>query len=147
MPSLLNILLADDDQDDCMLFKEALEELPFSALLTTVHSGDKLMKLLNGELAELPDVLFLDLNMPRKNGHICLSEIKGNERLNHIPVVIYSTSYEQEITNELYKEGANYYLQKPGDFLALKQAINKVIMLISENKNAHTTEEKFLING
>lgn len=62
----INILLADDDKADCLLFKEALEELPVSASLTMVHDGEQLVEELTKEGNKLPDVLFLDLNMPRK---------------------------------------------------------------------------------
>ena len=62
----LNILLADDDTDDCIFFKEALDELLLPTHLITVHDGEQLMQLLTNETTELPDVLFLDLNMPRK---------------------------------------------------------------------------------
>ena len=62
----LNLLLADDDTDDCIFFKAALEKLSLSTSLTTVHDGEQLMRLLLKETYELPHVLFLDLNMPRK---------------------------------------------------------------------------------
>jgi PleD family two-component response regulator len=77
----INILLADDDKDDTELFKEVLEELPFSIQLETVYNGEQLMQVLNQEQKQLPDVLFLDLNMPRKSGLECFSEIKENEKL------------------------------------------------------------------
>ena len=67
--STLNLLLADDDADDCMFFKEALEELPVAAKLITVNDGVQLMNHLINENSQLPDALYLDLNMPRKNGH------------------------------------------------------------------------------
>lgn len=63
---LVNILLADDDKDDCLFFKEALEELPLSSQLTVMHNGEQLMRFLEEKTSELPHVLFLDLNMPKK---------------------------------------------------------------------------------
>ncbi len=81
----LNILLADDDTDDCVFFKRALKELAIPISLTTVHDGEQLMDFLANKTNELPHVLFLDLNMPRKNGFECLSEIKSNEKLSQLP--------------------------------------------------------------
>jgi CheY-like chemotaxis protein len=72
----LNILLADDDTDDCVFFKDAITELSNTTQLTAVHDGDQLMNYLTDNLENLPHVLFLDLNMPRKNGLECLSEIR-----------------------------------------------------------------------
>jgi len=75
----LNILLADDDIDDCIFFKEALEEFTIPSNLTTVNDGEQLMQILTDETNQLPNILFLDINMPRKNGFECLSEIKLNK--------------------------------------------------------------------
>ena len=68
----LNILLADDDTDDCIFFKEALDELLIKTNLRTMHDGEQLMIYLGGTSRELMDVLFLDINIPRKNGFECL---------------------------------------------------------------------------
>ena len=87
----VNILLADDDSDDCLFFKDVLDELNLPTLLTTVHNGEQLMEVLL-KSTELPDILFLDLNMPRKNGFECLSAIKQTKKLNQVPVIIFSTS-------------------------------------------------------
>ena len=80
-PKQLNILLADDDYDDCMFFKKALESLPIVSQLKMVHDGEQLMDLLLSEATTLPDILFLDLNMPRMNGMECLMEIKKKHKI------------------------------------------------------------------
>ena len=128
----LNLLLADDDIDDRLFFKEALKELPVSTHLATVHDGEQLMHLLLKETYELPHVLFLDLNMPRKNGFECLSEIKLNKKLKQLPVIIFSTSLDQEVLNLLYKNGAQYYIRKPAKFSQLKQIIEQTLTLITQ---------------
>ncbi len=130
----LNLLLADDDRDDCFFFKEALEELPISAKLTTVNDGMQLMQQLSAKETLLPDALFLDLNMPRKSGFDCLSEIKRNNKLMHIPVIIYSTSPNVEVVDLLYQKVALYYIRKPGEFNLLKKVIFEAVTLISQKK-------------
>ena len=77
----IHILLADDDEDDKLLFKEALDELSFSTQLSTVKNGQALMQLLTEKKEEFPDILFLDLVMPKKNGSDCLVEIKESEEM------------------------------------------------------------------
>lgn len=141
----LNILLADDDTDDCIFFKEAVEELQLVTNLAVVHEGEQLMQLLANEAAKLPHVLFLDLNMPRKNGFECLSEIKLNKRLSQLPVVIFSTSLEQEVVNQLYKNGAQYFIRKPSEFSQFKKIIHHTIALIAQNKNSQPARENFVI--
>lgn len=129
----LNILLADDDTDDCLFFKEALEAMPVITQFKAVHDGEQLMQLLNRETEPLPHVLFLDLNMPRKNGFECLAEIKHHEKLNVLPVVIFSTSYEQEVVNLLYNGGAQYFIRKPSEFAMFKKIIFHVLTLITQD--------------
>ena len=141
----IKILLADDDKDDCLFFKEALEELTLNAELTTVNDGEQLMQHLETITGNLPHALFLDLNMPRKNGFDCLIEIKNHSVLKHIPVIIHSTSYIEEKANELFNGGAHYYICKPSNFEELKNVVHKAIMLVTEN-NAQVTKDYFLIN-
>ena len=142
----LNLLLADDDIDDCIFFKEALEKLPLSTHLTTVHNGEQLIQLLTKETNDLPYVLFLDLNMPRKNGFECLSEIKLNGKLKRIPIIILSTSLEPEVVNLLYKNGAQYYMRKPAEFSQLKKLIHQALMLIAQKNSLQPTKEDFVLN-
>jgi CheY-like chemotaxis protein len=141
----LNILLADDDPDDCLFFKEALRELLLTTNLTIVNDGEQLMKFLTKETNKLPDVLFLDLNMPRKNGFECLSEIKQNNKLQHLPVVIFSTSFEQEVVTRLYKNGAQYFIRKPSEFSQFKQIIHQSLTVIMQENISQPTMENFVI--
>jgi DNA-binding response OmpR family regulator len=140
----LNILLADDDTDDCIFFKEAIKEL--SMHLTTVHDGEELMALLLNETEELPQILFLDLNMPRKNGFECLLEIKLNSKLKCLPVIIFSTSFEQEVVNLLFKNGAQYFIRKPAEFSQFKKIIHQTLALISQKKMLQPTRAEFVLS-
>lgn len=130
----LNILLADDDMDDCMFFKHALEELSPSAQLTTVHDGEQLMNYMSDHSSRNsgPDVLFLDINMPRKNGLECLEEIKRDPKLKDIPVVMFSTSNSWDTINMLFKSGSHVYIHKPSDFAQLKQVVQHALPIAAE---------------
>ena len=146
-PENLNLFLYDDDKDDCLFFQDALGELPLSAQLTTVHNGEQLMQLLTERIGELPQCLFLDLNMPRKNGFECLSEIKLDENLKSIPVIIFSTSFELDVVNLLYKKGGQYYIRKPAEFSQLKKIIHEALILIAQGNNSQPPREDFVITG
>lgn len=141
-----NLLLADDDEDDCDFFREALSETTIKAELFMVHDGVQLMNYLekNG-LENFPDVIFLDLNMPRKNGIECLTEMKANERLKSLPVIIFSTSLDSEIVNNLYQKGASYYIRKPGEFSKLKTVIEKALTVASENNFKQPERANFIL--
>ena len=141
----LNILLADDDIDDCAFFKKAVEDFPISTYCTAVHDGEQLMKQLTNETNELPNVLFLDLNMPRKNGFECLSEIKLNKKLKQLPVIIFSTSFDQEVVNVLYENGAQYFIRKPSDFLQYQKIIKQALTLIAQENISQSARENFVL--
>jgi len=120
-----NVFLADDDAEDCEIFEEALREINANATLTSSKNGQELMNLLNRADSK-PDVIFLDLNMPVKNGYQCLKEIRENPALKDHIVVIFTTSSLKEDIDLMYKLGANLYITKPTDFDKLKQVIRKV---------------------
>jgi CheY-like chemotaxis protein len=142
----LNILLADDDMDDCNFFKDALVALQPSTSLTTVHDGEELMDWLSENVDDLPQVLFLDINMPRKSGIECLSEIRQNKKFNDLAVVMFSTSNSWDTINMLFKSGSNVYIHKPSDFTQLKQVI-KHALPIAADKLFSTKPLKYILNA
>lgn len=143
----IQLLLADDDEDDCLFFEEALSEMPLSVHLTTVNDGEQLMQHLATTIEELPNVVFLDLNMPRKNGFECLTEIKRDEKLKALPVVIYSTSFDPEMVNLLFNNGAHFYIRKPSEFSKLKQVIQNALTLMTQSVMAPPEKEKFVLQA
>jgi DNA-binding NtrC family response regulator len=131
-----SIFLADDDIDDCFLFEDALREVSLSTHLSITHDGVELMQLLNST-ENLPSTVFLDLNMPRKNGFQCLAEIKQSEKLMFLDVAILSTSLPEDMADQLFKSGAKYCIRKPSDFNHLKGLIDQV--LSEQMKDLDTT--------
>jgi CheY-like chemotaxis protein len=129
----MNILLADDDIDDRDFFMRALKAVPLPTELTTVPDGQALMEYLSKNTDRLPHVLFLDINMPRKNGFECLAEIKQDKLLKDLPVVMFSTSNEQDKISILFKSGADLYIRKPANFAALVQVIHHALPIATEN--------------
>ncbi len=127
------LLLADDDPDDCTFFKDALSATRLPASLQIVNDGVELMHHLRSTQSELPEILFLDLNMPKKSGFECLEEIKDEESLKHLPVVVFSTSADRNNSDSLYEKGAHYYIRKPADFNSLQSVIERVITLITSS--------------
>jgi CheY-like chemotaxis protein len=142
----LNVLLADDDLDDYTFFKTALSELPLATHLKAVKDGQQLMELLCDETYELPNVLFLDINMPRKNGFECLSEIKRNERLKNLPVIIFSTSNSRDNMSSAFRNGAHVYIRKPGSFEQLKELIYHALPLATDKLSANS-QLKYILNA
>lgn len=125
---MLNILLADDDADDRQFFKEAMDEIDRNTMVSVVNDGAQLIEYLHQSNHYLPDIIFLDINMPLKNGLECLRELRGDRRYKDIRIVIYSTSGADKDIEEAYNSGANVYLKKPGDFTELKTSLANVLM-------------------
>lgn len=130
----LTVLVAEDDPDDRLLIREALqEELRIAGDLRFVGDGEELLDYLHGrgryaepESAPPPDLIFLDLNMPRKSGAEALGEIKTDPRLKRIPVVVLTTSKRDADVARSYDLGANSFITKPATFPELVAALRVV---------------------
>ena len=142
----LSVFLADDDADDRFLFEEALLEVTNGVTVTTANDGVQLMSKLNKNTCKFPYIIFLDLNMPLKNGLECLDEIKSDAQLKNIPVVIFSTSTQNETINEVYKKGASYYICKPDNFQKLKIVLEKIFSLNATALSIKPTRDNFIIS-
>ncbi|MGV8074921.1 MAG: response regulator [Syntrophobacteraceae bacterium] len=124
------VLIADDDEDDCLLVKSAFEENDLTNELRFVSDGVELLEYLRREgeytdssLAPPPDLILLDLNMPRKDGRDALREIKADKSLCGIPVIVFTTSLEEEDVRLSYEIGASAFIPKPTSFEGLTQVI------------------------
>ena len=118
--SSVTILLVEDNPGDVRLTKEALKDGKVKNDLKVVRDGEEAMKFLSrkGEYKneKLPDLILLDLNLPKKDGREVLTEIKTDNELKHIPVVILTTSKAEEDILKTYNHHANCYITKPVDF-------------------------------
>jgi CheY-like chemotaxis protein len=141
----IKLMLADDDKDDRFFFQKVLSELSIPTLLEVSEDGEKLMGFLSKNYKNLPDILFLDLNMPRKNGSECLEEIKSSARLKILPVIIYSTSLHDDVADPLYEKGAHYYVRKT-DIRELKKILQHILTQIVEEKFIRPKRGKFILN-
>lgn len=141
----LYILLADDEENDRLLFVDALNELKTKTIVQTVNDGVELMEYLTKAGNVLPQLLFLDMNMPKKNGIECLKEIKANDKLIDIAIAIFSTSLSENDIEETFINGANVYINKPSSFDALKQALNKVVVTAYTYQNTFFNKDNFLL--
>ena len=112
----LKVMLADDDKDDQELFTAAIKETKIDAEVTTVDNGQDLIDKLKDPAEPNPDIIFLDVNMPVKDGKEALAEIKADDTLKDIPTVMFSTSDSPKEVDESFKRGANLYVKKPTSF-------------------------------
>jgi len=118
-----NFLQIDDDSDDCELFMEALTEVSTSMYTGINDPVEAFQKLLKQEIR--PDVIFLDLNMPIMSGFELLTQLKKQDTLQQIPVIIFSTSQLDDIITEAKQLGAHDYISKPNNYNELKQILSR----------------------
>ncbi len=142
----LKILLADDDEDDRLFFKDAFKEVKVKTTVSMVKDGIELMNYLLRTVEDLPHLLFLDLNMPRKSGMECLHEIRRDDRLKDIAVAIYSTSASEKDIEETFVRGANVYIKKPNDFSKLKKVLTEVITVNWQYHTSGLNRDNFLLS-
>lgn len=126
-------LIADDDIDDVELFKETLNEINPSIQLYTAYDGQEALSILRSGEFSLPDIIFLDLNMPRMGGKECLKELKSDSQLRHIPVIMYTTSSQSKDIEETMMKGAVCFITKPANMKDLRNILSSIAESLPAN--------------
>ena len=142
---IIQIILADDDQDDRDFFSDAFDELKIKTKVSLFNDGQQLMDYLLIESSVLPQILFLDLNMPFKSGIECLHEIKSIDRLKDIAIAIYSTSASDEDIEETFINGANIYIKKPSEFETLKKILGNIVTINWQYQTSGLNKDNYLL--
>ncbi len=123
---LTSLFYVDDDQDDREFFQDAVSRLGQEVLL--FHMADDLLKAIVNP-PKVPSIVFLDLNMPNKNGFEVLKEMKSLDTTNKLPIVIYSTATDSKTVEQCRKLGASLYVRKPSSLPALQQVLRQVLAI------------------
>jgi CheY-like chemotaxis protein len=139
------ITLADDDEDDRLFFTDAFDEMKIKTVVNTEKHGRELIEFLDHPESVLPNIIFLDLNMPILNGIECLKEIKLNDRFKDIAVAIYSTSSSEADVENTFVLGANIYIKKPSSFNDLKKILSDVVTINWQYHTNGLNKDNFLL--
>ncbi|QLC64793.1 response regulator [Flavobacterium sp. LPB0248] len=138
------IYLAEDDEDDRLLFFDAVQNLELPAAVKAACDGQELLNMLDKTAERLPDMIFLDINMPIKNGFDCLEKIRSREgALKEVRIIMLSTSKSPDNIELCYKLGADFYAVKPSSFQGLKDLLQKVFEM--EWGSFQKSSSKFLL--
>ena len=138
-----HVLLAEDDDEDYLVFSLAVQELSFRVILTRAEDGEILFKLLD---EQHPDILFLDLLMPCKDGRQCLKEIRANRKYDTLPIVVYTSMHDLKNIEFCYREGSNLYALKPGSLSELKNVLEKIFAIDWKKMLYFPTLAEFVLN-
>ena len=125
----VGILLVEDSPSDARLVREALRDSQLGPHLTVAHDGAEAVSFLQRSKSSpgsLPDLIILDLNLPRKSGREVLEEIKGDCELRHIPVIVMTSSKDEDEISAIYHLNANCYIQKPSDLFEYERVVRAI---------------------
>lgn len=140
----VNILVAEDDDDDYLIFSIAIKETSFTYLLKRAENGEVLLKCLNDEL---PDILFLDLLMPCMDGKQCLKEIRANKKYDSLPIIVYSSLNDLNSVEYCYREGSNLYVIKPNSINDLKSILERILAIDWKKTMYFPQKSQFVVNA
>jgi CheY-like chemotaxis protein len=141
-PQIKHIIFAEDDEDDRLFFEDVIRNYNPSMRIDFVSNGVQLMEILP---SFLPDLLFLDLEMPYKNGLECLLEIRNNVRLNQLPVIVFSSTTRQANIQTAYEVGAHLFLIKSPTYSEYAGSIKAALSL--DWSNPDHIKEQYCVNG
>ena len=145
MSKLLQVVVADDDEDYRFLFEESLYETGISASLSFAINGIEAIALLN-TMSAPPDMIFLDINMPKMDGLTALERIRANELFSKVPIIILSCTEEPDKVEDAYRRGATLYARKPASYLDYVVLLRSLLGSEEGTVNAGNRSVK-LING
>lgn len=142
---LTHVILAEDDDDDFLVFSLAIDELTsVKVVLKRAENGDILMQMLD---ESNPDMLFLDMLMPCKDGRQCIREIRANRKFDSLPIIIYSSLSDLEHIEFCYREGTNLYTKKPTSISELKDILERIFAIDWKRMMYYPPLSQFVING
>lgn len=140
----VHILVAEDDDDDYLIFSIAIKETSFTYLLKRAENGEILLKCLNDEL---PDILFLDLLMPCMDGKQCLKAIRANKKYDSLPIIVYSSLNDLNSVEYCYREGSNLYVIKPNSINDLKSILERILAIDWKKTMYFPQKSQFVVNA
>jgi CheY-like chemotaxis protein len=123
---IMKIFYADDDAEDREIFCDAIQQINPAIKVVLSKDGQEALEILSVQ-KQVPDFIFLDINMPKVNGIECLTKLKSDDRLKAIPVIIYSTTTDSREIKKLLSLGADEFISKSNSFERLKESLHKVL--------------------
>lgn len=139
-----DVVLAEDDLDDVLIFELAVKQIRIAISLRHAYDGDELFKLLQ---QAIPDIIFLDINMPCKDGMTCVVEIRKNPEYNHVPVIMYTSYYTSDRIDRTYSAGANFYLIKSQSIKDLAENLKRIFSVDWKRYMYYPPKDDYTLGG
>ena len=129
---MFSILLIEDDHDDIYLLESALADNSVAYRMDTICEGDKVQPYLHDN-GDIPDIIVLDFNLPKKHGRDVLKDIKSNDRYKDVPLIVLTTSSAKEDRDYSYKMGAKHFVTKPSNLQGFNKTVEIICSLVNKN--------------
>jgi len=137
-----NVLIAEDDDDDFFIFSVAISEISFAVILRRAEDGEILMKMLQ---EQIPDILFLDMLMPCREGKQCLLDIRSDRRYDSLPIIVYTSLEDLDTIEYCYRQGSNLFTVKPNSIEDLKEALHRILSIDWKKTMYFPPKSEFII--
>jgi response regulator RpfG family c-di-GMP phosphodiesterase len=140
---LREVLIADDDDDDFNILSITIQELQTDIIISRADNGEELLKILE---EKIPDLLFLDIQMPCLDGKDCIMRIRKERKYDNLPIIVYSAYKESSIVDFFYLNRTNLFIYKPDSFHEVSELMKKVFMIDWKSKRHYPEKSAFVLN-
>jgi CheY-like chemotaxis protein len=141
--SIQEVVIADDDRDDFDILQDVIKSLPLQLIVTQADNGEILMQLIH---SRIPDLLFLDLVLPRKDGRACINEIRSNRKFDNMPIIIYTSKRDLESVEFCFRSGTNLYVYKPDTYGGIVDIVQKIFAIDWKKISYYPTMNNYILN-
>lgn len=141
----LNVIVADNDENTLIFFKNIFKELKISIKVQCFNNGESLMEYLNNNDAVVPEIVFIKYTIPGKNSMDCIEEIKANTKFSNMVTAIYDEEISENEIEEAFVKGNNICIRKPSDFGTLKKVLTEVITINWQYHTSGLNKDNFIL--
>ncbi|WP_415325790.1 response regulator [Chryseobacterium sp. MMS23-Vi53] len=141
----LNVILVDNDEGNQIFFKNIFKDLKIGIKVQVFCNGENLMEYLKSEEAIVPEILFIDFDIPKKNSLECLHEIKANAKFDQMITTIYSDRLSEAEIEDVFVKGANIFMKKPDNYTELKKVISEVVTVNWQYQTSGLNKNNFIM--
>ena len=139
----LNVVMAEDDNDDFEILADAISKVPVKILLSRAEDGVVLMKLIH---EKIPDLLFLDIILPQRDGRDCIREIRSDKKFDGLPIIVYTSLKDLETVEFCYRWGTNIYVHKPQSYSDIAEIVRKIFSINWKKLQYYPSRSEFVLN-
>ncbi|WP_347216783.1 response regulator [Chryseobacterium sp.] len=141
----LNVIVADNDENTLIFFKNIFKELKISIKIQCFNNGKDLMEYLNNNDAVIPEIVFIKYTIPGKSGIECIDEIRAHSKFNNMVTAIYDEEIQEDEIEEAFVKGNNICMRKPSDFGTLKKVLTEIITINWQYHTSGLNKDNFIL--